>query len=193
MRGDENLVKVANSSIPSHILFLDARRYDPCGGHIHYLEFENTTVSATMQIASTYTRIKGDVTFLTTEEDVDYQWGEVEREYPVVVRYENGEATTNAEVNLFDPEYNLVWRGTTDQEGRALFNITFTENNWERRWELRVTASGVSVSKEVKFLSSTPIVLTISKPTEVFGFPIVWIIATIVVVVATVGFLMVKR
>jgi hypothetical protein len=146
-----------------------------------------------MQIASTYTRIKGDVTFLTTEEDVDYQRGEVEREYPVVVRYENGEATTDAEVNLFDPEHNLVWRGTTDQEGRALFNITFTENNWDGRWELRVTASGVSVSKEVKFLSSTPIVFTISEPTEVFGFPIVWIIATIVVVVTTVGFLMVKR
>ena len=160
MRGNEN-VKLINCTVPSEIAFLDARRMYAAGGHIHYLEFENTTISGTMEVASTYTRISGTVTILMEEQDVNYDWGTVEREYPLEVKDENGNPVSNAEVKLFDFENNLVWNGTTDQNGSAQFTIRFTEDNWNEKWRLEVTTKIKKISREIGFLTSTPVILSL--------------------------------
>lgn len=160
IRGQGDNVRYINSSIPSDIMFLDARRHAPSGGDIHYLDFENTTISGRLEVASTYSRISGTVTILMEEGNVNYVWGAVEREYPVEVRNENGTPIGNVGVSLFDPENNLVWSGTTGQGGSASFSISFTENNWNRKWRLETTVDGKGVSKEAGFLTSTPVLLT---------------------------------
>lgn len=94
----------------------------------------------------------------------------------MIIQDVNNMFIANAELELFDQDNKLVWSGTTDQDGKGLFNMTFSNENYTKMWKLEVSSEGLNISKEVGFLTSTPILLTLPKPAEeepaTAGFPI---------------------
>jgi hypothetical protein len=62
-----------------------------------------------------------------------------------------------------DFDGNLVYSGKTDESGGLIFNITFTDDNYDKSWKLIADLDGETVSKEMGLLSSTPILLQPSK------------------------------
>ena len=100
-------------------------------------------------------------------------------------------------VSLFDPQNNLVWSGTTDQDGSASFVISFTENNWRRKWRLDTVIDGEGISREVGFLTSTPILLSttgaeegeVAPPAEGAPVLVVGIVAIVVILMGALLFL----
>jgi len=162
MRGMKDYVFIKDSIITrGDACFMDGRYAASTimrGGDIHYVEFENTTINAPIYICSTYTYIKGGLTILT--EEVDYIWGTVERNHPVGVEDKNREPVENAMLRLLDSDGNLIWNGTANSQGRANFNITFTDSNYTDTLRLKAVKGNYSATTDVGFLSDTPIVLT---------------------------------
>lgn len=137
----------------------------------HVIEFSNSTISdVQIQVASRYTLMKGEVFIFTSMDHVNWIFGTITREYPLIVRDECGNPLPNASIKLVDPENNLIWNGMTDQKGMALFNITFTKDNYREEWTLIVTACNATLSQKVGFLTSTPIMLRIPSSRYTISF-----------------------
>lgn len=64
-------------------------------------------------------------------------------------------AEPNAELELVK-DGNVVWSGRADENGKAAFNIKFTDETYDERWLLR-DASGNQ--REISFFSDTPVKL----------------------------------
>ncbi len=158
LRGDGEKVKLKNSKVVSDIEMLDFAKVDPFGGDLHYLELENTVIdSRRIEIATTYTKIKGSVKFLSKFDDVQYEFGTVEREYPIIVLDPDNKPLKDVEILLFDYENKNVWKGRTDKSGKVFVTINFTEKNWKEYWKIVVPEYGKS--REIRFLTNTPIIL----------------------------------
>jgi len=157
LRGDGEKVKLKNSKVVSDIEMLDFAKVDPFGGDEHYLELENTIIdSRRIEIATTYTKIKGSVKFLSKFDDVQYEFGTVEREYPVRVLDSDNKPLKDVEILLFDYENRNVWKGRTDKNGEVFVTINFTEKNWKKYWKIVVPE--YDKAREVRFLTNTPII-----------------------------------
>jgi hypothetical protein len=160
-RGSKYL-KFINSIVEHFVL-----RYQPMhrgGSGNFFIEFENSTVCGIIEIAAQHVFIRGDVSFrlggiawqLYSElpmENVNFQKGLVIREYPLFVKDENGEPAFNASIWLYNPEGELISSKVTNEEGFAPFNISFTKENYNKKWNLRVIYNGMTFSKEVGFLT----------------------------------------
>ncbi len=161
LRGNEEVV-LENSAVKGGLVQFIEDRSDlqsafGRGGNPHVLELRGARINAPLEIGANYTKIKGEGVF--SKQDVNWVFGVVEREYPVEMRDESGANAGDVWLNLFDPQNNLVWSGITDQNGSASFAISFTENNWNKKWRLETVINGKRVSREVEFLTGTPIVL----------------------------------
>jgi hypothetical protein len=140
-------------------------------GGIHYLEFYNASVRGPeVEVASNYTLMRGEVTFLTEKfvgsgilhgiRDVYWAFGIVEREFPIIVKDAEGKLMPETPIELVDSEGNLMWNGRTDMEGRVFPRINFTRENWDKKWRLTTTAYNLSLSKEIGFFTGTPIIFS---------------------------------
>jgi hypothetical protein len=169
LRGNEHVI-LENSEVQrGSVQLIEDRsdlQYVIGRGGVHYLEFRKAVIETPLEIASEYTRIKGEVTIHTRYAEVNWVFGIVEREFPVVILDSEGCPMENAQVEVISPEGNVICRKFTDQQGKALFNITFTKENYNKKWILNITADGMSISERVGFLTSTPILLTYFKPAE---------------------------
>lgn len=162
LRGENDYIRIENSTIRnSQLLFLDARNYAVPGGDEHYIEFNNVIIypSSSIVIATTYSNIKGEVNIATNR--LEFNWGIVDREYPVLAKHENGDPVKNLDLTLIDPNGEKAWKGTTNEKGKAKFKIRFNENNYHKKWKLKTThPSGIEMCQKISFLSDTPIMLS---------------------------------
>ncbi|MBA7612008.1 hypothetical protein ES703_19242 [subsurface metagenome] len=97
------------------------------------LEFENSFIGAGLIEIAADAIIKGSVSFPRAR-SINWQAGTVNREYVVVVK---------------------------DLRGRAVFDINFTKENYDKKWKITAMINKTSVSTEIGFLSNTPIMLSL--------------------------------
>lgn len=110
-----------------------------------------------MVVATNKGKLSGEIKFTNlTLSDVAWEKGEITREYPVIVKYENNNPISNAELELYDKNNQLVWSGSTNEEGKAYFEIKFGKSNYEDKWELKLAGES-ELHAEIGFLSDTPI------------------------------------
>lgn len=165
LRGKNDSVRINDSIILGcDILLMNATHLGSIwGGDGHFLEVHNVTAKeTTIEIATNCSKISGDIVF----EDIrDFRWsfGEVEREYSVIVKDERGDPLPKTLIDLLDPEGKSSSSAITDQSGKAIFSITFRNENYSRQWMLKATVEGMDISKQVGFLTDTPITLTLRK------------------------------
>jgi len=141
------------------------------------IEFVNSIIEGYIEIALNHAFFRGNVSFrlgshswLLHEkmplENVNFQKGMVIREYPLFVKDENGDPAYNASISLYSPEGELISSRVTNEKGVALFNITFTKENYDKKWNLKIVYNGMTFFKEVSFLTSTPIVFSFKEITK---------------------------
>lgn len=114
-----------------------------------FIEFENSIIENYVEIALNYAFFKGNISFrreglLHAElsvQSVNFQKGTVIREYPLFVKDETGNPASNASIWLYSPEGELISKQTTDWKGMVTFNITFTKENYSKKWNLKVTCT----------------------------------------------------
>jgi hypothetical protein len=75
-----------------------------------------------------------------------------------------------------------VWSGTTDENGRASFTLTFGKDNYTEEFTLKATIGNEDVTKVVGFFSDTPILF--SKAVENI---VIYITIVAIIVVAAIG------
>ena len=131
------------------------------GGN-HYLELRNTKIFGSIEIASNFTIIRGDFMITSSIEDINWAFGIVEREFPVFIEC-NGNPCQNASLYLIDPNGKLIWGGITDKNGCALFNVTFTKENYAEKFSLDVEWYNRSISKNIYFLKNTPLIISLGE------------------------------
>lgn len=160
LRGNET-VKFVNTLIKERgIWLLVGQVHDPThGGDSHIIEFSSSTIDTEITIACQYGEIKGDVSILTPIDDVNFQSGTILREYPVIIKDENGNPLPNVSIELIDPEGRSVWSGMTDKGGKALLTIEFTKENYTDEWQLEARVDNIGISRKLGFLTSTPITI----------------------------------
>lgn len=83
---------------------------------------------------------------------------------------------------------------TTDKNGMIFLNLTFNKENYENKFLLETKIDNKSISKEVGFLSDTPILLSVehSEERESFKYSGFSILITIIAVIITVSFARIK-
>lgn len=149
---DDNNISVTNSTVSELMLYQSTDSV---------LTFDNTTI----QILSVYvppntTEIKGNITF--TENALISSWfspSTIKRIYPVTTIDQSGNIISGANLSLYSQDGTLIWLGQTDEQGEASFEIEFNDDNYTDSWRLGIEYDGKSISKEIKLLSSTPIIL----------------------------------
>lgn len=160
LRGNEYVI-LEDTEI--QVLHLEEdRSIRPTQGGIHHLEFRGGKITGSIEIASNYTLIKGEVVFYTRFEDINWAFGIVEREFPVIVEFK-GNTYPNASLNLVDSSGNLIWKGKTDGNGVALFNLTFMKGNYTEKYRLLTKSQNRTISRKISFLSDTPVVFSFDK------------------------------
>jgi len=160
--GDDVYVRLENSILDESLQFLvESKDFT--------IEFRNSTFSnAFMEMASERGLIKGTVNIFNIEK-VNFAKGFIIREYPLIVTDENGMPAKNVALKLINPEGMLLWSGTTDSEGKAIFNITFTKENYQKEWKLIAAVYNGTLSQKIGFLTDTPIVFHIPQPPQIIS------------------------
>jgi hypothetical protein len=166
MRGNENYVRISNTTITGcTIYFIEGWLHipEPIGGDNHTVEFSNTKIESDVnwEVSCNQAEIKGEVTILTPMDQVTWDHGTIIREYPLVAKDEAGNPISNATIELFDPQSNLVWSGLTDNEGKVFLSMMFTNENYADEWEIKASIEGTNVSRKLGFLTSTPVILSL--------------------------------
>lgn len=193
--------KFSNTTITERMRFVSWEGGAGVPGLIHRgkstIEFENSIINAPyIEIANHDAFITGTVSILTPLDNILWHSGTIIREYLLVVRDGQGSPLPDIPLRLIDWKGTIIWNGSTNQWGKALFNITFTEENYTKEWKLIAELSGMNISKEIGFLTSTPIVLTLHKLTSSISDIEVLIlrplIAVTVIIVIIVGYLTVR-
>lgn len=128
--------------------------------------YQNTIMQTTfIEIACDSGNISGTVEITSlSPEGINWISGVIERFYPIKVQSTNGTPLSNASWRLFDKDGNLVDEGTTDAQGEDTLSITFTKDNFRELWTLDVVVNGTSISTQISFVSSTPVLLSASQP-----------------------------
>ncbi len=106
--------------------------------------------------------IKGTVIFNKADlidESQGNQWFDtiVRREFPCVVQISD---PNSAIVEILDPNGNLAFSGNPDAAGNILFELTFDQFTYDKKWKLHLLQdSQVLDEHELRISSSTPISL----------------------------------
>lgn len=167
LRGNEHVILEDSEAVRVQLLE-DASEAVGRGG-IHHLEFRRGIISDSLDIASNYTKIEGNVTIRLSPDRVNWVFGIVDRDFPIVVSTQSGEPLSNTTLALFDSQHRIVWSGTTSEGGIALLNLTFAEGNWTDTLRLEGFEGNYSAAMNVSFLSNTPIVLKMRYFTDLNG------------------------
>lgn len=106
----------------------------------------------------------GSIIFIESGE-LTVQWDNstIIRNYDVLCLDQNNDPIQNANIELYAPNETLIWNGTSDEQGMVNFNITFTNDNYNDTWILNVTKEERNGTKEIRLLSSTPVILKLSE------------------------------
>jgi hypothetical protein len=104
--------------------------------------------------------IQGDVEL---EGAVIEEWlsSDVTRDYDLTVVDSHQQLVSEASLTLDSKDGAVIWNGTTDSQGRANFDLTFTDNNYTDTLGLEVVKGNLFDTQNVSLLSDTPIVLTV--------------------------------
>jgi hypothetical protein len=126
------------------------------------LAFDNTTIRDVSVYLPSNSIIEGNITFTYDASVIYWLDSTIKRIYPVYLTDRNGEPTSFARLYLYSKNNDLIWSGLTSHEGRSSFEVEFNDDNYIDTWRLVIEYSGESINKEIKFLSSTPILATLS-------------------------------
>ncbi|MBS3787498.1 hypothetical protein KGY79_04785 [Candidatus Bipolaricaulota bacterium] len=116
-----------------------------------------------IKMFGTHYEIEGDVKIFSPDSFDKVEWvkGTIKRSYPVIVRGAEGNTISNAKIRLLNTEGETVQELKTDSNGQASFPITFDKENYDNRWKVAATyPGGQEISKELGFLTSTPVVIS---------------------------------
>jgi len=122
--------------------------------------FEDSTVNHVINPFESTTRLTGTVRFEQKAINTDNgPWNQsvLAREFPVQVNDANGLPMAGVPLQLLDPSGSPIWSGQTGVDGRAAFEIAFTDTNYTNIWTLRAWVSNLPV----QFLSDTPILVSL--------------------------------
>jgi len=104
--------------------------------------------------------MSGNITFGESPWPVaNWHNSSVTRSYDAIVQNRKGQLISNASLLLKSEDLSLVWNGTTDDFGRADFNLTFADNNYTGTLRLEVVEGNHSVVQNITFLSDTPVIV----------------------------------
>ena len=191
--GDIKFIDCLISDRPEHLTsvrFLygvDVLKYMPK----YIYEFENTVMGPYAEISVTDDKInitfKGNLSMELTYDKIHWFGGTITREYSVVAMIDNSTPLPNQTIALFTSDGEKIWEKTTDEKGMIFFNLTFNKENYENEFLLETKIYNKSISREIGFLSDTPILLSVeysepNKPPEFSGFS--FLIAIIALVIA---------
>ena len=145
------------------------------------LLFENTTVKnfAYLYLYGSNFKIDGNITFglgtwISRWENVN-----LTRNYRIICQRKDGFLISNVSLALYHQYGTMVWNGTADSEGKADFNLIFSDMNYTDTLRLEATKGNLISESNVTLISDTPTVMNI---TELRIFNIVWETATYKVV-----------
>jgi len=129
-------------------------------GHRGTLTFQDTVVDTVANPQNCSSRFGGTVRFANKQPHSFFgSWynSTITREFPVLVQDSSGSPLPNVELELYSPQGDLIWSGTSDPEGKAVFEIIFDDSNYDKTWTLKAPALGLAT--EARFLTDTPITL----------------------------------
>jgi len=158
---DNATSKITNSTIAYRLMFY--------GATDSVIEFDNTTVeNLEVYVPPNSVTMKGNINF-TNSSRVGSWYGPstVKRNYPVTITGTLGSNPPIASMSLSDKTGKVVWSGQTDTQGKANFDIVFTDSNYNDAWNLEISSQGKKETKTIKLLTSTPITLDNTTTTTV--------------------------
>ena len=118
------------------------------------LTFENSQLRGFL---ASYARLNILGTFVF-DGNVTMESAQVTRNYPVIVNDVSGSSLSDIDLALYSSDGTPVWSGKSDPEGKAEFDILFTDANYEDVWTLN--AASFNITLDVDFRTDTPIVIT---------------------------------
>ncbi len=127
------------------------------------VDFDNSAVVDLWSPRNSKSRLKGTVSFSKKQRfSGEGPWynSSITREFPVLVKDASGSPLPKTILNLYSPDGSLTWTGMTDAEGKAVFEITFDDNNSEAEWALKAPALGATIP--VELLTDTPILVQVN-------------------------------
>ena len=139
--------RITNSTIARELMFYGATN--------SVIEFDNTIIeNLNVYVPPISVTMKGNVTFANNARVVNWIGpSTVKRNYPLAVMG----STPSASLSLSDKAGKVVWTGQTDAQGKANFDIEFTDANHNDAWNLEITYLGKKQNRAITLLTSTPI------------------------------------
>jgi hypothetical protein len=167
LRGRNDSLKIYNSRVISgNIIIINGSRLADFGGDIHRLEFKNTTIENLdrIEVATAYSEVKGEVRLSEHIKKVlTWSYGNIKREYPIIVIDEKGTPIPGAIISLIDNSGRLINSVVSDDMGKAVLNITFNSKNYNEKWTIEVMKiPSINVSN-INFFTSTPVIITLKE------------------------------
>jgi hypothetical protein len=149
-------------------------------GFFGSLQFEKTSWRGGITVYYSNFFIIGNVSF----EDfggIDWILSNITRNYGIIVKNAYGRFVSNATLTLTSKDGMSIWNGTTDAQGKANFNLTFTDSNYTDRLRLEAVKGNYSAFVNISFLSDTPVILTLRYFADLNGDGVINIIDVAIV------------
>jgi len=151
--------RAARTPYSSPELFLDGATFGTSGGIAVYPNvvgacITSTTAATTFGPSWHVVPLPPDSTLL--------------RQFPVLVQNDLALPVPGAAVWVTDAAGEVLWEGVTDAEGYAYPEITFDQYNYDTEFRVKAWYPGWYASGPVRFLSSTPLVLSLTGNTLAF-------------------------
>ena len=134
--------------------------------------FDNVLIDRVLDADDCECYINGDITFgeNASKNGIRLERGVITRNFEVVTQRE-GRALPQVKLVLYDKENTSIWRGKSDRDGKATFNISFCSHwplkepykyvtNYKDLWRLEASMGKTKYNVSLGFLSDTPIVCT---------------------------------
>jgi len=143
----EDITSVSNSTIEEVMLYYSYAT----------LIFDNANLRILDAYLPSDSIIKGSITY--TEDAFVRNWvnSVIKRNYPVFLMDQDGNLISGATLHLLNKNGDLVWSGTTDENGKANFDIEFNDNNHSDTWKLEISYNSKKFIRYITLLTSTPI------------------------------------
>jgi hypothetical protein len=162
--GDSQVIFM-NSSIDTHI-----------GDFYGSLYFRNTKCKWRGGILVHYSSffIVGNLTFEPGPPWIAWLETNITRNYNTIVRDSYGNLISNVSLVLCSKDNIPIWNGMTNSEGKANFNITFVDADYEGFWTLTASTDNQNASKQIKFFTDTPVEIMLDNmpPNVVVAHPV---------------------
>ncbi len=104
--------------------------------------------------------VSGNISFTGNSHVMEWKNSTVTRSFVTSCRNKTS-PLENAMLTLYDSSRSVVWSGLSDPDGRAEFNLTFTDSNYTDTLRLEAVKGEWYGTSNVSFLSDTPVTLTL--------------------------------